>query len=392
MAWESTEKQRIRGLGNTAVVGLHHEGIVKWFDICKPIEILRSVCHDGRRSPPRSDRPYIRKQFSYKSTFPMAEDLYQTLGVNRQSDKDEIQKAYRRLARKYHPDINQNDDKAREKFKRVQEAYDVLSDPEKRAAYDRYGADFEKVRSSGFNPAAGAGGASFEGLDLEQIFGGARAGGGFQNGFSDFFEQIMGGGATGGARRSGRRPRPAEPTVGENIRHELRIPLKKALTGGQHEFYLPAEAGGQKIAFSIPAGIESETKMRLRGKGYASPSGGPAGDLILLIHVDDHPLIRRQGKNLVINLPVTLKEATLGAKVEVPTPKGSLMMTVPPGSSGGRRLRLKGQGVDDGKGAAGDILIELQIALPEKIDESTKALIEQFDAAHPLSPRSQLSW
>lgn len=336
----------------------------------------------------------------------MPEDLYQTLGVSRQSDKDEIQKAYRKLARKYHPDMNQDDAKSREKFKRVQEAYDVLSDPEKRAAYDRYGADFEKVRSSGFNPAAGAGGASFEGLDLEQIFGGARGGGGgggagFQNGFSDFFEQLMGSGAAGGGRgggRSGRgggggrRTRQAEPTVGENIRHELRIPLKKALTGGQHEFYLPADAGRQKIAFSVPPGIESGSKMRLRGKGYASPSGGPTGDLILLIQVDEHPLIRRQGKNLVITLPVTLKEATLGAKVEVPTPKGSLTMTVPPGSSGGRRLRLKGQGVDDGKGPAGDILIELQIALPDKIDESAKEMIEQFDAVHPLSPRSQLSW
>jgi curved DNA-binding protein len=324
----------------------------------------------------------------------MPEDLYQTLGVSRQSDKDEIQKAYRNLARKYHPDMNQNDEKSREKFKRVQEAYDVLSDPEKRAAYDRYGADFEKVRSSGFNPAAGAGGASFEGLDLEQIFGGARGGGGFQNGFSDFFEQLMGAGATGGGggRSAGRRPRPAAPAVGDNIRHELHIPLKKALTGGQHEFYLPADAGRQKIAFSVPAGIESGSKMRLRGKGYASPSGGPAGDLILVIHVDEHPLIRRQGKNLVITLPVTLKEATLGAKVEVPTPKGTLMMTVPPGSSGGRRLRLKGQGVDDGKGPAGDILIELQIALPEKIDDAARQWIEQFDSTHPLTPRSQLGW
>lgn len=323
----------------------------------------------------------------------MPEDLYQTLGVSRQSDKDEIQKAYRKLARKYHPDMNQNDEKSREKFKRVQEAYDVLSDPQKRAAYDRYGADFEKIRSGGYHPGASGGGAAFEGLDLDQIFGGARSGG-FQNGFSDFFEQLMGSGAMGGGRggASTRRARPAEPVVGENIRHELHLPLKKAVTGGQHEFYLPADAGRQKIAFSVPAGVESGTKMRLRGKGYASPSGGPAGDLILVIHVDEHPLVRRQGKNLVITLPVTLKEATLGAKVEVPTPKGTLMMSVPPGSSGGRRLRLKGQGVDDGKGAPGDILVELQIALPDTIDDAAKALIEQFDAAHPLAPRSQLQW
>jgi len=325
----------------------------------------------------------------------MSEDLYQTLGVNRQSDKDEIQKAYRKLARKYHPDMNLNDDKARDKFKRVQEAYDVLSDPEKRAAYDRYGADFEKIRSSGFNPAAaGAGGASFEGLDLEQIFGGARGGGGFQNGFSDFFEQLMGAGAAGGGRPGGgaRRTRAAQPTPGENIRYELRIPLKKSLVGGQHEFYLPGDGGRQKIAISVPPGIESGSKMRLRGKGYASASGGPAGDLILVILVDDHPLIRRQGNNLMVTLPVTFSEATLGAKVEVPTPKGTLMVTVPAGSSGGRRLRLKGQGIATATGPAGDILIELQIALPDKIEEAAKTLIEQFDQMHPMTPRTQLAW
>ncbi len=317
----------------------------------------------------------------------MAEDLYQTLGVTRQAGKDEIQKAYRKLARKYHPDMNPNDAQAQEKFKRVQEAYDVLSDPEKREAYNRYGTDFEKIRQGGFR--GGAGDASFEGLDLEQIFGGRS--GGFQNGFSDFFEQIMGAGA-GGAGTSTRRRRAAPPVPGETIRHELRIPLKKSLTGGEHEFYLPAPTGNQKIAITIPPGIESGSKMRLRGKGYASASGGPAGDLILVIHVDDHPLIKRSGKNLELTLPVTLREATLGAKIEVPTPKGTLAVTIPAGSSGGRRLRLKGQGVDDKQGPAGDLLIQLQIALPGKIEEAAKSWIEQFDELHPLEPRKKLSW
>jgi curved DNA-binding protein len=318
----------------------------------------------------------------------MAEDLYQTLGVNRQADKDEIQKAYRKLARKYHPDMNPGDAKAQEKFKRVQEAYDVLSDPEKREAYNRYGNDFEKIRQGGFR--GGAGGPSFEGLDLEQIFGG-RSSGGFQNGFSDFFEQIMGAGA-GGAGTSTRRRRGAAPAPGETIRHDLHIPLKKSLTGGAHEFYLPTPEGNQKIAITIPPGTQDGAKMRLRGKGYASPSGGAAGDLILVIHVDEHPLIKRNGKNLELTLPVTLREATLGAKVEVPTPKGTLTVTIPPGSSGGRRLRLKGQGVDDGKEAAGDMLIQLQIALPGTIEESAKRWIEEFDQLHPLEPRAKLHW
>ncbi len=319
----------------------------------------------------------------------MAEDLYQTLGVDRQADKDALQKAYRKLARKYHPDMNPNDDRAQEKFKRVQEAYDVLSDPEKREAYNRYGADFEKIRSGGFQPEAA--GASFEGLDLEQIFG-RGGGGGFQNGFNDFFEQLVGGGRGAGPRGGGRRQRPQRPVAGENIRHELRIPLRKALTGGQHEFYLLGEAGQQKIAVNIPAGVEPGAKMRLRGKGYPSTTGGPAGDLILVIQVDEHPLIKRSGKNVELKLPVTLAEAALGAKVEVPTPKGKLQLTIPAGSSGGRRLRLKGQGVDDGKGPAGDMIVELRISLPAEIDDEAKGWIEKFDQRHPLAPRSELHW
>ncbi len=208
----------------------------------------------------------------------MAEDLYQTLGVGREATKDDIQKAYRKLARKYHPDLNQNDPKAQDKFKRVQEAYDVLSDDEKRAAYNRYGADFERIRTGGFNPNA-SGGPSFDGLDLEQIFGG-RGGGGFENGFSDFFEQMMGGAARGGGRARGGRSgagsaRPAQPTAGENLRHELEITLHKAMTGGPTEFYVHSPNGSHKLSVNIPPGIESGTKMRLRGKGAPSPNGGP---------------------------------------------------------------------------------------------------------------------
>lgn len=327
----------------------------------------------------------------------MAEDLYQTLGVSRDASKDEIQKSYRKLARKYHPDMNPDNKGTQEKFKRVQEAYDVLSDDEKRAAYDRYGEDFEKVRSSGFHPEA-AGSGAFDGLDLEQIFGGAAGrggGGGFEGGFSDFFEQMMGAGMGGGGRRrpGGAGPRrAAPPQKGSNIRHELEIPLRTAVLGGKTEFYLNRSGEPEKLSVSIPPGVEAGSKIRLREQGHRSPSWGPPGDLILVLKISEHPYFRRTGKNLELTLPVTLSEAALGAKVDVPTPSGTVTLTVPAASSGGRRLRLKGQGVKPREGAAGDLIVKLQIQLPETLDEQSQAWIREFDEHNPISVRKGLSF
>ena len=310
----------------------------------------------------------------------MAEDLYQDLGVRRDASKEEIKKAHRKLALKYHPDKNPDDDVARDKFKRIQEAYDVLSDEEKRAAYDRYGADFEKIRSSGYQPGAGG----FDGLDLDQVFGGGARGGNTQfDGFSDFFEQMMGGG--GQAAPRGRR-RAAPPQRGANVRHELEIPLQTAVLGGKTEFYLNTE----KIAVSIPPGVESGSKIRLRERGQPSPNGGPQGDLILLMKVSQHPHFKRIGKNLELSLPVSLGEAVLGAKIDIPAPSGTITLTVPPGSSSGRRLRLKGQGVKQTDGSAGDLIVVLQIELPAAIDDDSKKLIEQFAEQNPESVRGDL--
>lgn len=320
----------------------------------------------------------------------VAEDLYQTLGVGRDASKDEIKKAHRKLALKYHPDKNPDDEAARDRFKRVQEAYDVLSDDDKRAAYDRYGADFEKIRSTGYQPGAGG----FDGLDLDQIFGGSggRRGGGGQaqfDGFSDFFEQLMGGGGGGGSRRGpgpGARQRSAPPQPGANLRHELEIPLQTAVLGGETEFYL----NNEKIAVTIPPGVETGSKIRLRDRGQPSPNGGPNGDLILLIKVSDHPYFRRNGRNLELDLQVTLSEALLGAKVDIPTPAGTVSLTIPPGTSGGRRLRLKGQGVKQRDGSAGDLYVVIQIALPKEIDDESKELIAQLEARNPIAVRDGL--
>jgi DnaJ-class molecular chaperone len=318
----------------------------------------------------------------------VAEDLYQTLGVARDASKADIKKAHRKLALKYHPDKNPDDAVARDKFKRIQEAYDVLSDDEKRAAYDRYGADFEKIRSTGYSPGAGG----FDGLDLDQIFGaGGGASGAQFEGFSDFFEQLLGGGArrAGGAgRRSGGGAgrRAAPPQRGANVRHELEIPLQTAALGGKTEFYL----NNERISVSIPPGVQTGSKIRLRQRGQPSKTGGPAGDLILLIKVSEHPYFRRNGRNLELTLPVSISEATLGAKVDIPTPSGTVTLSIPGGSSGGRRLRLKGQGVRQPDGSAGDLLVVLRIQLPKSMDEESKKLVEQFDAKNPVSLRDGL--
>lgn len=313
----------------------------------------------------------------------MAEDLYQTLGVGRDASKDEIKKAHRKLALKYHPDKNPDDKVASEKFKRAQEAYDVLSDDEKRAAYDRYGADFEKIRSSGYQPGAGG----FDGLDLDQIFGGGRgrgSGGQTQfDGFSDFFEQMMGGGRGRGA---GGRQRQAPPQKGGNTRHELEIPLQTAVQGGKTEFYLNEE----KLSVNIPAGVETGSKIRLRDRGQPSPNGGPSGDLILLIKVSDHPCFRRNGRNLELNLPVSVGEAVLGAKIDIPTPSGTVALSIPANSSSGRRLRLKGQGVKQRDGSAGDLFVVLQIEVPKEADEESRKLIEEFEARNSVTLREGL--
>lgn len=289
---------------------------------------------------------------------------------------------------KFHPDKNPDDDKAKKQFKLIQEAYDVLSDDEKRAAYDRYGADFEKIRGGGFHPGQG-GSPGFDGLDLEQIFGAAgRSGGaggggagGYQfEGFGDFFEQLSG-------RGGGRSRRQAPPQPGANARHELELPLETSIAGGEVEFYV----GGEKLSVNVPPGVASGAKMRLRGKGQPSPNGGPDGDLILLIKVSEHPHFRRQGSNLEVTLPITVGEAILGGKVDLPTPAGTVSLTIPPGTSSGKKLRLKGQGVASGS-SKGDLVVVLRIDVPAAVNDESKKLIEQFAANNPSDPRADLSF
>ena len=320
----------------------------------------------------------------------MAEDLYQVLGVDRQASKDDIQKAYRKLARKYHPDMNPDDDRAKERFKRVQEAYDVLSDADKRAAYDRYGADFEKIRERGWHPGAGGGG-SFEGIDLEQIFGGRGGGHGFEGGFTDFFEQLMGARGRGGPSAGAQRRSPV-PTKGASIQHEHSIPLRLAMNGGSTDLAKSLGGKTQTISVKVPPGVQDGTKIRLRGKGHPSPTGGEAGDLILTLHVLSHPNFKQSGANLIVTLPVTIAEAVLGGAVDVPTPTGEIALKIPPGSSSGKRFRVRGHGAVQGDGSRGDLLVDLSIVVPSSVDEEQAKVLRELDAKYTTPVREGLAF
>ncbi len=315
----------------------------------------------------------------------MAEDYYKILGVSRNASAAEIQKAYRDLARKYHPDLNPDDKKAKEKFQKIQRAYEVLNDKEKRELYDRFGPDFERIAAAGATghpgatwSSAGPGGTTFEDFDFSQIFGG------HPGGFGDFFSQF-----TGGARaRRG-------PTArrGADIRHEVEVPFQTAVNGGEARLVVQRPSGAvETITVKIPAGIQDGKKIRLRGQGEEGSHGGPPGDLIVVVRVAPHPWFERIGNNLEVRVPITVGEAALGAKIDLPTPRGTITLTIPPNSSSGRRLRVKGFGVQPAGEPAGDLFAVLQVMLPPQIEEQDKEWLRQFDRRYNFQPRSDLTW
>lgn len=324
----------------------------------------------------------------------MAQDFYQLLEVGKTASQDEIQKAYRRLARKYHPDLNPDDKSAQQKFKDIQNAYDVLNDPEKRRMYDQFGPEFHRM---GGDPYGGGRGP----VDYEQYFGkGAESDpqGGFGFGsLEELFKQFGGGGAgwTGGRGRGQSAP---SATAGTDLRAELAVPFQTAVLGGSAS--LNAVRGGKEetIKIKIPPGVSSGKKMRLRGQGNPGTHGGPPGDLIVLLHVAPHPHFRRNGNNLELSLPITLKEAIMGTTVDIPTPNGTVALKIPPGSSGGRRLRVKGHGVLSSSGPPGDLIVELQIRLPEQLLDSEKRSVDLLNAVDQLESmyrepvRSHIQW
>jgi DnaJ-class molecular chaperone len=325
----------------------------------------------------------------------MAEDYYKTLGVARDASATDIQKAYRKLARKYHPDMNPDDKTAKTKFQEVQKAFEVLNDTSKRELYDRYGSSFESMGAGGpgGGPQGGRAGwrpgSGGDDIDFSQMFGERYSGDDPAGMFGDIFTQFR----RGGGGRS-RRPQPA--ARGADLATELEIPFSTAVTGGEAQIALRREGGKvETLTVKIPPGIDEGKKIRLRGQGEAV-DGGTAGDILITIHVAPHPWFTRHGNNLEVRVPVTLAEAALGAKVDVPTPKGTISLRVPAGTSSGKKLRVKGHGVTPRGAESGDLFAEIQIVLPSPLDDECIELIKKLDEhagqTHPQEPRRELKW
>lgn len=321
-------------------------------------------------------------------------DYYDVLGVARDASADAIKKAYRAQARKYHPDVNPGDKKAEASFKEVQQAYDILSDPEKRALYNNFGnAAFEGVSAGPRSGAsewsarqAGPGGGYDQTFDFNDFFGSGGAAGAAEGDAAGggIFEELL------GRMRGGRgRQRPSGPRPGRNVEASLTIPFLTAIRGGETKIDLEREHGKREtLVVKIPSGIESGAKLRLRGQGEPGEHNGPRGDLTIQVTVEPHPYFTRDGRNLSVDLPISVSEAILGAKIEVPTLDGRKSLPIPPGTSSGQKLRLRGQGVPaSGSKPAGDLFLVPKIVVPKKVDEASQRLISEFAERNPLNPR-----
>ncbi|TAJ48421.1 MAG: J domain-containing protein [Herbiconiux sp.] len=315
-------------------------------------------------------------------------DFYKVLGVSKDISEAELKKAYRKLARKYHPDSNQGDAKAEATFKEISEAYSVLSDAEQRKEYDQ-------IRAMGSGARFTSGGQGGNG-GFEDVFGGMfGGGGGGARGQSYSYQQAPGGfddilGGMFGGSRGGRAGFGGAygPTRGRDVTARTTIDFITAVKGDTIKLQT---ADGKPITVKIPAGVADQQKIKLRGKGEPSPDGGEAGDIVLTVSVRKHPVFERDGLNLRVNVPVTFVEATLGATIEVPTLGGApVKLKVAAGTPSGRVLRVKGRGVESSKGK-GDLLAVVQVAVPSHLTAEQREALEAFHAVEPPeNPRTEL--
>jgi molecular chaperone DnaJ len=379
-------------------------------------------------------------------------DYYEALGVARTADVDEIRKAYRRLARKYHPDLNPGDKAAEERFKKVQEAYDVLSDDEKRKIYDQYGFYSPNIPPNG-GPGAGPGGPNFGGFDFSEFLRNQQASGGGQTreregfGFGDIFGQFFGG-------RAQQRHATPQPERGTDLEYGLNIDFWQSIRGTQVKLNISRQetcetchgtgsagsnvavcpecdgtgtvtqmAGAMKfnltcqrcggsgrlkntcptcrgegvvtrpdtVEVRIPQGVASGSRLRVAGKGNAGVAGAPPGDLYITIRVEEHPFFKRNGDNIQVQVPLTVSEAGLGAKIEVPTIDGRAILKIPQGTQNGQKFRLRDKGVFNArKNSRGDEIVEVVLRSPNVHDERTRELLRELAQVQAEDVRSEM--
>jgi len=373
------------------------------------------------------------------------EDYYSTLGVPRNAKEAEIKKAYRRMARKSHPDVNPGDKSAEERFKKIQEAYDVLSDAKKRAIYDQYGFYSENFREQ----PGGGGGHGFEGFPGGGFnFSGMDFGEAGQSSFRDVFSELFGGG--------GARSRPSGPVKGEDLEHHLNISFMESIQGlsarisvnrrssctacdgsgldraagqqtcsrcqgsgqeakshGFMRFSGPCRVCGgtgrvggrcnvcsgsgtvpaqDTITVRIPPGVANGYRMRVPGKGNTGRAGGPPGDLYLILSVRPHEFFRREGNDIVCTVPITVTEAALGTKIEVPSIDGKALLRIPPGTQSGQKFRLRGKGAPSLRGELkGNQIVEVRVIVPRVADERSKEILRELARLNPENPRAGIT-
>lgn len=313
-------------------------------------------------------------------------DPYSVLGVAKTASEAEIKKAFRKLAKKYHPDQNADDPKAKERFAEINQAYEIVGDKEKRLKFDRGEIDAEgkpRFQAHGFEGFSDFDAFRQAGSDRGFRFNEPGGGGG---GFEDILGDILGG--FGARRRAGAGAggfrRAAAPRKGQDAQIVARIPLEKLAHGGSVRVTLPT---GKTVDVKLPAGTADGEKIRLKGQGFEGEHGGPSGDAIVEIHLTPHPLFKVDGDDLRLDLPLALYEAVLGAKVRVPTLDGAVNLTIPENASGGRTMRLKGKGLPNRTGGHGDLLVTLRLVLPEKSDKELQMLMRSWQETKPYRAR-----
>ncbi len=323
-------------------------------------------------------------------------DYYAVLGVDRSATQEEIKRAYKKLARKHHPDLHSGEARkaAEDKFKELNEAYEVLKDPGKRKKYDQLGSDWRAGQD--YRPPPGWGGQGFGGRPggaQESFFwssGGAE-------GFSDFFESLFGGGF-GGGQGEPRRGGPSMRQKGADREATLRLSLEEAFHGGSRSITLQAQdvdAQGRitpterKYDVKIPPGVLPGQRIRLAGQGGEGFGGGSRGDLYLKVEIEPHPRFRLEGRDLYTDLPVAPWEAALGGEAQVPTLSGTVTLAIPPGSQSGRRLRLKGKGMPNSRGTPGNLHAVIQIKVPKRLTEEERKAFQELGEISSFDPRAE---